>query len=191
MSVLDWCVLGCVVALALLLLLRKSGQGIKKMPATQHVSGYTLFYADQKENGREDFGKMLKSEKYDLRGKPDYIYRKRFGKMLMPVEIKSGKIGDEPCPHYGDLMQLGAYFLILEDVYGVRPKWGRLVYADHMFLIQNTGKFRKEVLGMMEEMRNMLEDGVGVANADFATCRYCMCNGVVCEHSDTEIYGGN
>lgn len=193
MSVLDWCIVGCVVALVLLLFLRKLGSGIQKLPANQYVSGYTLFYADQKQNGKnqEGFGKLLKSDTYDLRGKPDYIYRKRFGKMLMPVELKSGKIGDEEVPHFGDLMQLAAYFLIIEDVYGVRPKEGRLVYGDYMFCIPNTQRLRKEVLGMMEEMRDMLESGCGEANADFATCRYCMCNGVVCEHSDTEIYNAD
>ncbi|WP_317854528.1 CRISPR-associated protein Cas4 [Chakrabartyella piscis] len=191
MSVWDWCLFGCVIALVLLILLKRNTGKMQKLPASQYVSGYTLFYADQKQKGKEGFGKMLKSEKYDLRGKPDYIYRKRFGKMLMPVELKSGKIGDADVPHLGDLMQLCAYFLMIEDIYGVRPKEGRLVYADYMFLVQNTKKLRKEVLSLMEEMRNMLETGEGAANADFATCRYCVCNGVVCEHSETEIYGGN
>ena len=43
--------------------------------------------------------------------------------MLMPVEIKSGSIKSEPLPHMGDLMQLAAYFVILEEEYG-KSLWG-------------------------------------------------------------------
>lgn len=156
------------------------------------MGGYSLIYADQKQNGKkeENFGKLLYSAAYELQGKPDYIYKKRFGRGIVPVELKSGKIGDDSLPHRGDLLQLAAYFLILEDVYKVRPRFGRLVYSDSMFVVKNTRGLRKEVLNTTKEMREMLIYGVGKANASFVTCRHCVCNGTVCEHSGTEIIGG-
>ncbi|MDD4844909.1 MAG: hypothetical protein PHU31_11380 [Anaerotignum sp.] len=165
---------------------------MKKLPLSNRMGGYSLIYADQKQNGKneEDFGKLLYSAAYELQGKPDYIYKKRLGKGIVPVELKSGSIGDEPLPHRGDLLQLGAYFLILEDVYQVRPKFGRLAYRDYMFVVKNTRSLRKEVQGTVKEMREMLIYGVGKPNPSFATCRFCICKGTVCTYSDTEIIGG-
>ncbi len=192
---LEWADLFLVIAVLILLVLflfRGRGWSIKKLPSSNRMSGYALFYADQKQNGKneENFGKLLHSAEYELQGKPDYIYKKRLGKGLVPVELKSGKIGDDPLPHRGDLLQLAAYFLIIHDVYGVRPKLGRLVYSDYMFVVKNTKSLRKEVLNTTKEMREMLIYGVGKANPSFVTCRYCVCNGTVCEFSGTEIIGG-
>ena len=165
---------------------------MKKLPASTRMVGYTLLYADQKQNGEkeEGFGKLLHSEEHALQGKPDYVYKKRFGKGIVPVELKSGSIGQNELPHRGDLLQLAAYFLLLEDVYNIRPKFGRLVYKDYMFVVKNTRSIRKEVRQTMKEMRDMLVYGVGKANPSFVTCRHCMCNGTVCTHSGTEIIGG-
>ncbi len=181
-----------VLILSVLFLFRGRGWSIKKVPSSNRMRGYSLIYADQKQNGKneENFGKLLYSAAYELQGKPDYVYKKRFGKDLVPVELKSGKIGNDPLPHRGDLMQLAAYFLILEDVYKVKPKFGRLVYSDYMFVVKNTRGLRKEVMNTTKEMREMLIYGVGKANASFVTCRHCVCNGTVCEHSGTEFIGG-
>ncbi len=102
----------------------------------------------------------------------------------MPVELKSGRIGDALEPHRGDYLQLAAYFLLLEDVYGKRPRFGRLVYADYMFEVRNTAGVRREVLRTMAEMRRMLETGEGHAESSFVHCRHCVCNGTVCEFSE-------
>ena len=60
--------------------------------------------------------KMLRSEKHDLRGKPDYIFKNIFTRRLVPMELKSGEVADGP--HHGDIMQLAAYFLIIEEAMG-------------------------------------------------------------------------
>lgn len=173
-----------VFLLALCLLLRRGG-GMRKMPAKDTMPGYALVYADQKGGaGREEFGKLLYSAKYGLQGKPDYVFRARLGGKIVPMELKSGRIGGAPEPHRGDFLQLGAYFLLLEDVYGRRPPFGRLVYADYMFEVKNTAAVRREVLRTMEEMRAMLEDGRGRAESSFAHCRHCVCRGTVCEFCD-------
>lgn len=174
-----------VILLSVLIFFRLRRGNIQKFPLRFRMGGYVLIYADQKQdgNGKEQFGKVLFSEKYGLRGKPDYVFRRRLGRSIVPVEVKSGKIGDDTFPHQGDLLQLCAYFLLLEDVYDVRPKFGWLEYQDYMFFVRNTARARKEVLRTMRRMREMLQNGNGEAKADFATCRYCVCNGTVCPYA--------
>lgn len=161
------------------------------MTARDDIRGYALIYADQKAGGRgtEDFGKLLYSAKYELQGKPDYVFRSRVLGKIAPVELKSGSIGEEEKPHYGDYLQLCTYFLILEDVYGKRPAFGRLVYQDYMFEVKNTAKVRREVLQTVTEMREMLKYGVGTPKNSFAHCRPCICNGTVCTFSKATTEG--
>lgn len=181
----DSILVGIIIVLVGLFHWKRSWQGVKKFSARQGMYGYQVFYADQKrQEGKkyqEDYGKILYSSKYDIQGKPDYIFKKNFGKKLVPVEIKSGLIGEEEYPHKGDMFQVAMYFLIIEDVYGVRPKYGRLVYRDYMFFIKNTARLRKEVQRTLKNMRQMLRDGKGEANNGYAHCRYCLCRGTVCE----------
>ena len=83
---------------------------IKKMP---RFLLWKLVYTDMyTENKREDvtYGKILYSEKYDIQGKPDLIYRHRITGDLLPVEIKSGQTD---WPHNGDLLQVGSDRLIV------------------------------------------------------------------------------
>ena len=77
----------------------------------------SLVYTD------ETGGKLLVSEEWDLQGKPDYIFKKWFRNQYIPLEIKSGK-AKEDWPHEGDLMQLLAYFILVEEAYGTRPPYG-------------------------------------------------------------------
>ena len=191
-GLMDWAILVVFGVLLLLLLLKKGKPNIQKLTARDDVRGYALIYADQKQGKKheEDFGKLLYSAKYELQGKPDYIFQSPVLKKVVPVELKRGVIDEEEMPHHGDLLQFGAYFLILEDVYGQKPPFGRIVYQDYMFEIRNTAKIRNEVLSTMKEMREMLQYGVGKAKPSFATCRPCVCNGTVCEFSETEIFKG-
>ena len=181
-----------LLLLLIALLLRRFGRpACRKKPAKEEITGYRLIYADQKQGkrGEADFGKLLYSAAYDLQGKPDYVFCSPLRKQIVPVELKSGSIGTESVPHHGDLLQLGAYFLLLEDVYGKRPAYGRIVYRDYLFEIKNTKRIRREILRTMAEMRQMLEDGEGIPKNSFAHCRPCVCNGTVCPFSETEIEG--
>lgn len=191
-GIADWVIIIIVCLLLLLLFAKNAKPNIQKLTARDDVRGYSLIYADQKQGKRheEDFGKLLYSAKYELQGKPDYVFQSPILKKIVPVELKSGEIDEEDMPHQGDLLQLGAYFLILEDVYGQKPPFGRIVYQDYMFEIRNTAKIRNEVLATMKEMREMLQYGVGKAKPSFATCRPCVCNGTVCQFSETEIVKG-
>ena len=124
-------------------------------------------------------GKLLRSEKHNLRGKPDFIFKNMLTGRLVPMELKSGEIADTP--RHGDIMQLAAYFLIIEEAMGVRPKKGYLRYKNAMFKIKNTARLRRALLAVVADMRQMLATGEGQANPSFAHCRYCAANGTVCE----------
>ncbi len=144
--------------------------------------GYKLFYTDQNTKEKEDnviYKKILYSEKYNIQGKPDYIF-KRFNSYY-PIELKSGSIKDDPMPHLGDLMQLVAYFIIIEDLYGHRVKEGKLVYKDYCFRIKNTRRLRKYFFKVLSDMRHMLKTGKGNPTCSFTHCKYCICRHTVCE----------
>lgn len=171
-------------------LLRNHRIFIKKLPTRQGIYGYDILYADQKKEAGdihgENYGRLLYSQKYDIQGKPDYIFKKKYGKSLIPSELKSGSIGEDEWPHPGDMMQLATYFLLIEDIYGIRPKHGRLLYRDYMFIIRNTTALRKEIKKQIVAMRKMLQNGQGEPVCNFVHCRYCICRGTVCEFCDTE-----
>lgn len=180
-----------IVLIAVISVLMLRGRTFVKKKPSIPALGYRLFYSDQKGDKRETdviYSKLLVAETYELSGKPDFIYRKRGSGMLLPVELKSGKIGDATQPHEGDLMQLVAYFLIIEDLYGVRPKYGRLIYKDCMFLIRNTKALRNRVFALLQQMRRILAEGDGALEdtegASFVKCKHCMCRGTVCELCD-------
>lgn len=174
----------CILLMGLIWILWHIRQpNIQKKKLKQVMFGYVLIYADQKSEKHtknENFGKTLYSETYDLRGKPDYIFRRIGSRKIVPVELKSACIGDAALPHYGDYLQLAAYFLLLEDVYGIRPRFGWLKYQDHMFLIRNRRKVRQEVIQTMQKMRNMLSYGASEPKGNFTKCRHCICRGTVC-----------
>lgn len=181
---------GSVVLLLLILLLTVFSKKIVKKKSNMTMLGYQIIYTDQKETDKlidVDYGIILYSSRYNIQGKPDYIFKKNMSRRLVPVEIKSGTIGKELLPHNGDLYQLAAYFLIIEDVYKVKPKYGKLIYKDYMFIIKNTMKLRRELKMILARMRIMLEmgeDNNEKANPSFPTCRYCICNGTVCEYCE-------
>ncbi len=174
-----WIIFFCLICMT-------EQESVRKLPRRKEsFFGYRLIYADQKKTDRNpDFGRLLYSAKYDIQGKPDYIYGRFITDRLMVVELKSGKIGDRPLPHEGDYLQLCAYFLIIEDVYKRRPKYGKLCYQDAVFLVRNTRKVRKRVLSVVKEMQAMLESGETErkANVSYPVCRACICKDIVCEH---------
>ncbi len=139
------------------------------------VNGASLIYTDEKGC------KMLVAEKWNLQGKPDMIFETWILRQLIPLEIKSGWLKDKS-PHLGDLYQLVVYFLLIEAVYGKRPPYGKLVYANKTFKIRNTRKLRKKVLQIISNMRKMLEGQLKPkAEPDYMKCKHCVCKGTVCK----------
>lgn len=71
-------VLLCVaVLLVVLLCIRHGRPALKKLTARDDIPGYALLYADRKQDKNEDFGRLLYSAKYDLQGRPDYVFCSR------------------------------------------------------------------------------------------------------------------
>jgi len=152
-------------------------KGIKQVALRDAPLFCRKIYADGKG------GNLLYYERHNLRGKPDYVYRNIFTRRPVPMELKSREL-KEDAPQYSDLMQLVAYFLITEDAMGLRPRVGYLRYKNAMFKIKNTLRLRKELLGIIADMRQMLETGEGQANPSFVNCRYCVAKETVCEFNE-------
>jgi len=144
----------------------------KEVKPKLKIYGYHQFYKD---------GKLLYCEKYGLSGKPDFIF-KRHNKYI-PVELKSGKLKGAGKPRLGDLMQLVAYFFIIHSEFGKMPRQGRLIYGDTMFIVKNRRRLRKQFLGILSEMKSVLEYGCEFDDVEqsFSKCKYCICRETVCE----------
>ncbi|HEX2022738.1 MAG TPA: CRISPR-associated protein Cas4 [Candidatus Thermoplasmatota archaeon] len=115
-------------------------------------------------------GETLRSAKYELAGKPDYIVRRRGS--YIPVELKTGRTPD--APHDSHLMQLGVYCLLVEETYGARPTHGVLQYPERAFEVPFTQEFRDKVLETTLRMRMAEMTGVIHRNHERpGKCRGC------------------
>lgn len=85
-GITDWAIIIVVCLLFVLLLVKNAKPNIQKLTARDDVRGYSLIYADQKQGKKheEDFGKLLYSAKYELQGKPDYIFQSPITKRSFP-----------------------------------------------------------------------------------------------------------
>lgn len=131
---------------------------------------------------RIEVPESLVSHELRLTGKPDYLVRTNEG--LVPVELKSRACGDRG-PYEGEVAQLAAYCLLVEDVFGEPVPHGILQFADREVKVPFTTKRREKVLAVLEEMRK-LDDAVDVARSHDspARCRGC---GVRAGCGDSEL----
>ncbi|MGL4738761.1 MAG: CRISPR-associated protein Cas4 [Cellulosilyticaceae bacterium] len=142
-----------------------------------------MIYSDEKG------GKLLVSSSYGIQGKPDFIFKSLFSRRLTPFEIKSGQCKDN-YPHEGDLMQLVAYFVIIEEVYGKKPAYGKLVYQNKTFTVRNTLSLRMQLKQTLRQMRHMLEGRRGLdPEPSYIKCRNCVCHHTVCEWEESNHDG--
>ncbi|MFG1449043.1 MAG: PD-(D/E)XK nuclease family protein [Thermoplasmataceae archaeon] len=94
-------------------------------------------------------GKIIVSNRYRISGKPDMIMRK--GRYLVPFEYKST---DADRPRSGHLLQMAAYFLILEENFPeLRVDHGVLEYRRKKFRIENSRELRDQLLKTVHKMR--------------------------------------
>lgn len=94
-------------------------------------------------------GVVLRSEKYDLGGKPDYIVRKEGA--LIPVEVKSGHT--PKYPHDSHVMQLGVYCVLVEEAMNERPPYGVVSYENKKFEVPYSEDLKDKVLETVLRMR--------------------------------------
>lgn len=93
----------------------------------------------------------LYSARYRLAGKPDYLVEA--GRSLVPVEVKPGRRAANP--YASDILQLGAYLLLVEEATRRRPPYGLLCYAGRTFEIQFTPLLKRRVIACLAEMRHL------------------------------------
>ena len=119
----------------------------------------------------DGLGTPLFAKKYPLSGKPDYVILSPEGAPI-PVELKLSSDAQEP--QRSHIMQLAAYFVILEDLYDQPAKYGLLRYAGHEFTIQNTESLKRKVLRRLTEMEHCDEGRPPALTRQLASkCRIC------------------
>ncbi len=97
----------------------------------------------------------LRAPRYNLVGRPDFLMRD--GKTVIPVESKPGRGATQP--YEGDLLQLAAYCLLVEETHGVTPPYGLLVYRERTFEIPFDRGLRDHLLDILDEMAVAWEEG--------------------------------
>lgn len=90
----------------------------------------------------------LVSHRYRLTGRPDYLLEER-GR-LIPVELKPTRRA--PAPYEGDILQLAAYCLLVEETFEQRPPYGILRYAEQSWEIPFDAALRGRLLAVLETM---------------------------------------
>jgi CRISPR-associated exonuclease Cas4 len=116
-------------------------------------------------------GTPLFAKNYPLSGKPDYVVLSPEG-VPIPVELKLGADAQEP--QRSHIMQLAAYFVILEDLYERSPQYGVLRYAKREFTIQYTQTLKRKVLRRLAEMEQCDERRPPMLTGQLLSkCRVC------------------
>ena len=106
-------------------------------------------------DGLTDDTPILKSEIYNLAGRPDYIIKK--GDERIPVEVKTGR--PPKAPFFSHILQIGAYCLLSEETFGKKPINGQIRYgfdnSPHEIIWDS--KLKNLVLEKLEEMNDILD----------------------------------
>lgn len=121
------------------------------------------------------------SERYGLKGKPDYVLEVGRG-AVAPVEVKSGRRPRGGRAHRGHVMQLAVYCLLCEEAYGAKVPYGVVRYADGEVKVAFTSALRRELLGLIDEIRRARWAGATRTHSDARRCAGCSFAGV-CEQS--------
>ena len=113
----------------------------------------------------------LHSSEQRLVGKPDYLVEQENGEII-PVEIKSGNAPNAPWS--GHVLQLAAYCLLVDEVYGKRPSFGILQYQDQAFTVDYSSELEEELLYVMQKMRQVHQSAdINRSHSDAAKCSAC------------------
>ncbi|MBS3817266.1 MAG: CRISPR-associated protein Cas4 [Candidatus Thermoplasmatota archaeon] len=103
----------------------------------------------------EKESKLLESEEYRLRGRPDYILEKE--EALIPVEVKTGRVPEGP--FFSHILQIAAYCLLVEEEMGKRPPYGLIRYGETEFDIDYDDDLEDLLLEKLDDMRESLKKG--------------------------------
>lgn len=123
-----------------------------------------------RDTDRVEVDEPLLARRLGLVGKPDYLIE--IGQQVVPVEVKPGRFA--PTPYESDLMQLAAYCVLVEEVYGDPPPYGLLRYAERTFRMNYSPAVRAQVEQLLDEMRALLEAPESQrSHNDAARCAAC------------------
>ena len=125
-----WLAAVAVLALMLGLVLVSAGRGMRRR---RGLGGGKTVSLDRV---------TLTSRRYRLTGRPDRLVKT--GRMVIPEEWKSARL-----LRHWHRVQVGVYFLLIEDQLGIKPPHGFVVLGDGTrHRIDNTPELRAEVLEM-------------------------------------------
>ena len=132
------------------------------------IPGGRIIYTDTKTWGQ--VAEALFDPIAGLTGKPDYLVRN--GKIVLPVEVKSGRTPD--APYDAHIFQLAAYCLLVERKYGMRPPYGIIHYPKHTFAVDYTTGLESALFDVLSEMR-ILErnEEIERSHEEVARCNGC------------------
>ena len=98
---------------------------------------------------------VLKSRKYNLAGRPDYMIKEN--NLRIPVEVKTGR--RPKAPFFSHILQIGAYCLLSEETFRTSPSHGQIRYGfeNEPHNVVWEPKLKTLVLEKIEEMNDILE----------------------------------
>jgi CRISPR-associated exonuclease Cas4 len=111
------------------------------------LPGGRVIYSDTDGWGKVE--QPLYYQPLKLTGKPDYLVRQN--KVIIPVEVKSGRTPESPYDSH--IFQLASYCLLVEKTYGKCPPYGIIHYTDRDFAIDYTPELEFALMEMLADMR--------------------------------------
>src|SRR5215510_6378427 len=123
------------------------------------MPGGEVIYEDASGQAQEQFV----SKRLLMSGKPDYLVKDKSGN-LIPVEVKSGDAPRAGRPYESHLMQLAAYFLLLEDVLQRPVPYGLIRYRNRTLRVANTDDLRSRLMDVIAHMRRLMAREVARRN---------------------------
>lgn len=111
--------------------------------------------------------KPLFSRRLGLTGKPDYLLQDPRDN-LIPVEVKAGYAPRSGQPYESHLLQLAAYFLLVEDVLQRPVPYGLIRYRNQTIQVANTDELRERLMKTLGRMRMLLARGAAQRNHEQA-----------------------
>jgi CRISPR-associated exonuclease Cas4 len=128
-----------------------------------------IIYEDASGQAQEQFI----SKRLLMAGKPDYLVKDRSGD-LIPVEVKSSNAPRAGRPYESHLMQLAAYFLLLEDVLQRPVPYGLIRYRNRTLRVANTDELRARLMDVIAQMRRLMAREIARRNHNRAQrCSRC------------------
>lgn len=104
---------------------------------------------------------LLRDPGLGLRGKPDYVLEQDIGngRALVPMELKPTRRGRRV--YESDVVQVGAYVLLLRAVYGDRAaRFGYVRYSTGTFRVELTSELERRVRGIVAAIRGSRQAAV-------------------------------